>query len=387
MAAVTPSPRYPSSDLPPPPPGLPAHMVESAAARIAWLAPVAAGVIVCVQTFQAIAQPALREVVMTPASRLATVAAILMGLGIFALHRYKVVRPPTIVAFGVVFEIVVAFCISMIETTIPLGPTRRCSASRRSAPWILAVGVFIPNRPGRTLADRARRRDDLAARIRDQRAHAGLRRRSRSAQLIVWPFFNYLLAGARVPDRPADLRHDDRRAQTAVELGSYRLVAPIGEGGMGEVWKASHQMLARAAAIKLVRPQMRRDRRGRRTSRPSASSARPTSSPACSRRTRSISTTSASPQDGRFYYVMELLDGISLQTLVTTFGPQPAGRVLAILRHACRSLEEAHQQGLVHRDLKPSNMMICKVGAALRLRQGARLRPREVRRAARTRRS
>jgi serine/threonine-protein kinase len=66
-------------------------------------------------------------------------------------------------------------------------------------------------------------------------------------------------------------------------------------------------------------------------------------------------------QDGRLYYVMELLDGISLQTLVTTFGPQPAGRVLHLLEQVCRSLEEAHDQGLVHRDLKPSNLMICKV--------------------------
>lgn len=69
-------------------------------------------------------------------------------------------------------------------------------------------------------------------------------------------------------------------------------------------------------------------------------------------------------QDGRFYYVMELLDGISLQDLVTTFGPQPASRVLAILRQACASLGEAHQKGLVHRDLKPSNIMLCKVALA-----------------------
>ena len=66
-------------------------------------------------------------------------------------------------------------------------------------------------------------------------------------------------------------------------------------------------------------------------------------------------------QDGRLYYVMELLDGISLQTLITTFGPQPASRVVAILKQVCRSLEEAHQQSIVHRDLKPSNVMICQV--------------------------
>jgi serine/threonine-protein kinase len=66
-------------------------------------------------------------------------------------------------------------------------------------------------------------------------------------------------------------------------------------------------------------------------------------------------------QDGQFYYVMELLDGISLQSLVTNFGPQSPARVRAILLQVCESLEEAHQQGLIHRDLKPSNVMICKL--------------------------
>jgi serine/threonine protein kinase len=69
-------------------------------------------------------------------------------------------------------------------------------------------------------------------------------------------------------------------------------------------------------------------------------------------------------EEGRLYYVMELLDGISLQTLVGTFGPQPASRVVTILRQICRSLEEAHQKKIVHRDLKPSNVMICQVALA-----------------------
>jgi serine/threonine-protein kinase len=58
---------------------------------------------------------------------------------------------------------------------------------------------------------------------------------------------------------------------------------------------------------------------------------------------------------------MELLDGISLEALVSSFGPQPVSRVRSILMQVCASLEEAHQQGLVHRDLKPSNIMLCKL--------------------------
>jgi serine/threonine-protein kinase len=58
---------------------------------------------------------------------------------------------------------------------------------------------------------------------------------------------------------------------------------------------------------------------------------------------------------------MELLDGVSLQKLVQTFGPQPGSRVIHLVRQVCLSLEEAHASGLVHRDLKPSNIMTCKV--------------------------
>jgi serine/threonine-protein kinase len=147
----------------------------------------------------------------------------------------------------------------------------------------------------------------------------------------------------------------------APTLGSYRLLARIGEGGMGEVWKASHQMLARRAAIKLIRPG------------PASSFARQADMwIERFRREANVIAGLQSPHtiylydfgvspDGQFYYVMELLDGISLQTLVTNFGPQPPARVGAILLQICESLEEAHQQGLIHRDLKPSNVMICKL--------------------------
>jgi serine/threonine-protein kinase len=150
-----------------------------------------------------------------------------------------------------------------------------------------------------------------------------------------------------------------REAETAKDLGSYRLIEPIGEGGMGEVWRASHKMLARPAAIKLVKPDAgRQDLFARRFHR-EANAIAELQSP----HTVYLYDFGTTPE-GRLYYVMELLDGISLQTLVAKFGVQPASRAVAILRQICLSLEEAHERKIVHRDMKPSNVMICKVAQA-----------------------
>ena len=150
-------------------------------------------------------------------------------------------------------------------------------------------------------------------------------------------------------------------SNTKRDLGSYTLLAPIGAGGMGEVWRATHQMLARQAAIKMVRPRntqmtaAQRDQWVRRFHR-EANTIAGLQSP----NTIYLYDFGVA-RDGQFYYVMELLDGISLDVLVKTFGPQPPARVRHILRQACESLEEAHQRNLVHRDLKPSNIMLCKL--------------------------
>jgi serine/threonine-protein kinase len=149
----------------------------------------------------------------------------------------------------------------------------------------------------------------------------------------------------------------------ARELGSYRLVERLGKGGMGEVWRAKHRMLARPAAIKLIRPEVLGAKdpatRGmllRRFEREAQATAL----------MRSAHTMElydfGMTDDGTFYYVMELLDGFDLDELVERFGPVPPERAVHFLRQICASLAEAHEAGLIHRDVKPANLYTCHYG-------------------------
>jgi len=66
--------------------------------------------------------------------------------------------------------------------------------------------------------------------------------------------------------------------------------------------------------------------------------------------------------EGTFYYVMELLDGMDLESLVTRFGPLPPARVKSVLLQVCQSLSDSHFRGLIHRDIKPANIFLCRMG-------------------------
>jgi serine/threonine-protein kinase len=149
-----------------------------------------------------------------------------------------------------------------------------------------------------------------------------------------------------------------RQVAEANELGQYVLEEKIGGGGMGEVWRARHRLLIRPAAIKLIRPQVSDDaelllRRFEREARATAALRSP--------HTVQLYDFGAT-EDGRLYYVMELLDGLDLDTLVRQYGPLPAERVVHILRQVCSSLQDAHVNGLVHRDIKPANVVVSRAG-------------------------
>jgi serine/threonine-protein kinase len=152
----------------------------------------------------------------------------------------------------------------------------------------------------------------------------------------------------------------------AREMGSYRLVERLGQGGMGEVWRAEHRMLARPAAIKLIRPEMLGTtgsetrqvilRRFEREARATALMRSP--------HTMELYDYGVA-QDGTFYYVMELLDGFDFKALVERFGAVPAERAIYLMVQLCDSLAEAHDARLIHRDVKPANIYLCRQGRSV----------------------
>lgn len=167
----------------------------------------------------------------------------------------------------------------------------------------------------------------------------------------------------RVRREASEAREAARRARKeAKELGSYRLVQKLGAGGMGEVWRAEHRLLARDAAIKLIITEA-----GTAASTVAQERFRREAQSLASLRSRNTIELFdyGVTEDGTFFYVMELLDGVDLESLVLDDGPQPAARVVKLLMQACRSLAEAHEAGLVHRDVKPANIFVCRIADEL----------------------
>jgi len=171
-------------------------------------------------------------------------------------------------------------------------------------------------------------------------------------QAILWAAFTALLA-TLLSSVTFHLRRSIARAR---RLGQYTLLEKIGEGGMGVVYRAEHEMLRRPTAIKLLPPASAGEVSLKRFEREAQLTAR-LNNP----HTVSVYDFGRTPE-GAFYYVMEFLDGLDLERLVREEGPLPPGRVVHILRQVCEALAEAHAVGLVHRDIKPANIVLSEYG-------------------------
>ena len=155
-----------------------------------------------------------------------------------------------------------------------------------------------------------------------------------------------------------------RQVRDMTKLGQYTLGEKLGEGGMGAVYRGQHAMLRREAAIKVVKsPEGEGEAAAERHRQAQQRFEREAQVTAGLKSAHTVQLYDfGMTEDGAFYYVMELLHGLSLERAVKQYGPMPAARVVYILRQVCDSLAEAHAVGLIHRDIKPANLLLCRHG-------------------------
>jgi len=287
--------------------------------------------------------------------------SLALGLGVFLYARRPGLSPVHVIAVGLAFEIIGGLLVVWPESLMLVDrPPPSSVGISWLAVWVTIFPMLLPARPRIAVVASllTATMSPLSIWLLTLFGHT-----APSVSTLAFAYIpNYVAAMLAIV--PAVVLHRMRRQiAEARALGSYELVERLGAGGMGEVWRASHRMLARPAAIKLIAPD-------------AIAGARSSEADELVKRFEREAQATASlssphtvelydfgvTDDGTFYYVMELLQGIDLQRLVERFGPLPPERAVALLVQACESLDEAHTRGLVHRDIKPANVFTCVLG-------------------------
>ncbi|MBI2808871.1 MAG: protein kinase [Planctomycetes bacterium] len=157
--------------------------------------------------------------------------------------------------------------------------------------------------------------------------------------------------GAVTMDQTSDAA-DTADIPQGITLGKYRLHEEIGKGGMGKVYKATHSLLKRTVAIKVLPASRLKDAQAVARFRREIEAAGRLDHP------HIVRTHDADEADGQHFLVMEWLAGEDLHHLVRRVGPLPVETACDFIRQAARGLDFAHQHGMVHRDVKPSNLYL-----------------------------
>jgi eukaryotic-like serine/threonine-protein kinase len=305
-------------------------------------------------------RPVYVAIPLSPASIVIELVAIAASLMMFRYTRCTKHPQEGKIDAGLMYFVLNAAFVAVINARTGLAAVNGTRGLSWNTVVILVAAMILPASPRRMLIASlaAAATDPIAIWI----AHLNGAPVASLANTVALFMPNFACAAVAV--LPAHvLQRLGRRLAEAQELGSYQLVELLGRGGMGEVWRAKHRLLARGAAIKLIRPELlgagttveaqhmlhRFEREAQATA--------ALSSP----HTIQVFDFGATA-DQSFYYVMELLEGRDLQSLVREFGPIPAERAIYLLRQMCHSLAEAHARGLVHRDVTPSNVYVCRMG-------------------------
>ena len=283
------------------------------------------------------------------------VAAVMTAVSaavVYLVHTRQL-APGQLLKLGLAFELTAALAISLSDHLEPLMEDVPLADLSWLFVWIVMFPLVVPAPPRWTLGA------SLAA-------------------ATTWPLAYFVVVAFGGPASPARIVFlNSLEGYAAVglalftttimrrlqELGCYQLEEKLDHGGMGEIWRARHHLLARPVAVKLIRPELLGVKtqveaaalvsRFRREAEATAG--------LHSSHTVALHDFGMTPE-GVFYYVMELLDGIDLDTLVRRFGPVPPERAIHLLSQACESLADAHAAGLIHRDVKPANLVTCHFG-------------------------
>ncbi len=339
--------------------GLPEDLLQQAAKRLGLTCAVIAGLWIAELLLGHFVTPVPTTYPDTAVFRLFDVmgaVSLIVSLGLFWYARRSRRSPRFLLNLGLAYEVLVALSVGLGNWAynLPMGLS-----------WmgivILIFAAIIPAPPAKTLAVAllVASMDPVGALIWKA---AGQQHVPGAGQVFLHAFPNYLCA-LIAPLISHIITGLGREVRKAREMGSYVLDDLIGAGGMGEVWRANHRFLARPAAIKLIKPEVmgamtpeQRDIMVQRFRREAQAAAMLRSPHTINLYDFGVTS------NGTFYYVMELLNGMDLQTLVQKHGPLPPGRAIYLLKQACESLSEAHGRGLVHRDIKPANIQVCQMG-------------------------
>ena len=281
--------------------------------------------------------------------------AIVASCAMIAVTKVRAWSPQRVLNIGIAFQILGALCITVVEEH---------AAGRQGRSlvnvWILSFAL-VPQRTGRAavaafgavLAAPAAVALNVAIGLRE------------------WPpavswfggTFGAVLSAFLVMFINKVVYSLGREVADAKRLGAYTLVEKLGQGGMGEVWRAEHRALIRPAAVKLLRRETTGGMSREDLEAMNLRFQREVQATALLTSPHTIAVYDfGSTSDHTLYYVMELLHGLDAERLVDAHGPLPAERVVYLLRQACESLSDAHASKLIHRDIKPANLYLCAIG-------------------------
>jgi hypothetical protein len=341
--------------------GLPPDLLREAGRRLELLSLFVAVAFTFALAFNPIARMAGWYALPRPRTHaLAHGMMILASLIVTWTARERLLTPRRLIDLGLVYGVIVGFVIALGDNLTPLTAERPLETISWLCVWIVLYPLVVPATPGKTIMA------SLAAASTWPIAYAigvGMGNPPATAATVILNGLENYLAAVLALLPSLVLGRWGAAVQKARELGSYELVERLDQGGMGEVWRARHRMLARPAAVKLIRPDRLGLEHGRAAENLVLRFEREAQATAALHSAHTVDLYDFGvTREGTFYYVMEILDGLDLESLVRRFGPVPAERAAHLLLHACDSLDDAHYAGLIHRDIKPANLYACRRG-------------------------